>query len=69
MLSMVDFCVDALKRNVYVFDLLRKKIFKYDFQGHLLDKLRFENEVVNHTGHIYWMPDVIKVAECHIGPE
>ena len=69
LLSMVDFCVDALKRNVYVFDLLRKKIFKYDFQGHLLDKLRFENEVVNHTGHIYWMPDGNIVAELDYFPE
>lgn len=68
LLSMVDFCVDALKRNVYVFDLLRKKIFKYDFQGHLLDKLRFENEVVNHTGHIYWMPDGNIVAELDYFP-
>ena len=64
----VDFCVDALKRNVYVFDLLRKKIFKYDFQGHLLDKLRFENEVVNHTSHIYWMPDGNIVAELDYFP-
>ena len=69
LLSMVDFCVDALKRNVYVFDLLRKKIFKYDFQGHLLDKLRFENEVVNHTSHIYWMPDGNIVAELDYFPE
>ncbi|MFR3330416.1 MAG: 6-bladed beta-propeller [Odoribacter splanchnicus] len=68
LLSMVDFCVDALKQNVYVFDLLRKKIFKYDFQGHLIDKLRFENEVVNHTGHIYWMPDGNIVAELDYFP-
>lgn len=44
-LSIVSFYVHPIKKYIAIFDILRQTVFKYSYNGILLDKIKYDNSI------------------------